>query len=664
MGEQLGEGLSDELLRVPVTELDRVRGLAAPAPMRAALFADLCRLNALYMIARAGSGHIGSSFSSLDVVSWLFLEELRTGPRGETIDRYFSSKGHDIPGLYAVLIGLGRLPEASLDTLRRLGGLPGHPDVATPGIVANTGSLGMGISKGKGFVRANRLAGRDGRVFVLTGDGELQEGQIWESLASAVRGRMHELTVIVDCNKLQSDTSVRATSDLGDLRAKLASFGWHVERIDGHDPSALATALARVRDRHDAPTAIIADTVKGRGVSFMEHTAMTSEDALYRFHSGAPDLDTYRRAVAEIRARVDAKLAEVGAEPVELVPVAVPKRPATARSPSLVAVWGKALLERARADERIVALDADLALDCALLDFKRELPERFVECGIAEQDMVSQAGALALAGFRPVVHSFASFLSARANEQIWNNATERTRVVYVGALAGLVPGGPGHSHQAVRDVGALGTVLGLVVLAPSHAAEVAAAVDFSFGGTTESVYLRLASVAVDLPADLPAPRSFVPGRGHTLVAGRDVLLLTYGPVLLAEALGAATLLRERRGLEVEVVSHPWVNRVDAAWLAEQVRGRRLVATLDDHLIEGALGDRVAAALAESGAARDVAFARFGVDGIPRCGANAEVLRAHGLDAASLAEAIALRAVGEPAASGRAARGASAGGTGR
>src|SRR5688500_15900507 len=161
------------------------------------------------MIARAGSGHIGSSFSCLDIVSWLLLEELGAD------DLYFSSKGHDAPGYYAALIGLGRLPEEKLHALRRLFGLPGHPDVRTAGVVANTGSLGMGISKAKGMVLAHRMRRESRRVFVLTGDGELQEGQIWESLAGAVAARMHELTVIVDHNKLQSDRFVVSTSDLG-----------------------------------------------------------------------------------------------------------------------------------------------------------------------------------------------------------------------------------------------------------------------------------------------------------------------------------------------------------------------------------------------------------------------------------------------------------------
>ena len=180
----------------------------------------------------------------MDIVSWLQLEVLGEG------DRYFSSKGHDAPGLYAILIGLGRLPFDKLFALRKLGGLPGHPDVlTTPEVVTNTGSLGMGISKARGFVLADRLAGRRGDVYVLTGDGELQEGQFWESLQPTANRRLGEITVIVDHNKLQSDTWVSQVSDLGDLEQKVAAFGWAVARCDGHDLDTFSTALTELRGR-------------------------------------------------------------------------------------------------------------------------------------------------------------------------------------------------------------------------------------------------------------------------------------------------------------------------------------------------------------------------------------------------------------------------------
>ena len=163
------------------------------------------------MIAGAWSGHIGTSFSSLEIMSWLFLNEMRDLDKGPgACDIFFSSKGHDAPALYAVLIGLGLLPPSKLHQLRRLHGLPGHPHVETPYIQANTGSLGMGISKAKGMALANRLAGTPRRIFVLTGDGELQEGQFWESLGSAANRGLGEIVAIVDHNKIQSDTWVDA----------------------------------------------------------------------------------------------------------------------------------------------------------------------------------------------------------------------------------------------------------------------------------------------------------------------------------------------------------------------------------------------------------------------------------------------------------------------
>jgi transketolase len=623
-----------ELQYVPQDEFARVLALDAEPAHKTAVFADLCRLNALYMITRAGSGHIGTSFSCLDVISWLYLHEL--GPD----DVFFSSKGHDAPAIYAVLTALGRLPFEQIHQLRRLNGLPGHPDVATPSIEANTGSLGMGISKAKGMLLANRVLGRPGRAFVLTGDGELQEGQFWESLVSAANQRQGGLTAIIDHNKIQSDTWVARVSDLGDLEAKLTAFGWHVARVDGHDVGAIArtlTVLAAVTDR---PKIVIADTVKGRGVSFMEGTALTPSDRLYRFHSGAPDDETYLRAVPELVARVNNALAAVGAPAVRLTPTPRPERPMPAHPQKLVAAYSRALVDAARRNPRLVAFDADLALDTGLLPFEAEFPERFVECGIAEQDMVSQAGGAARKGLLPVVHSFACFLSDRPNEQIFNNATERSKVVYAGSLAGLVPGGPGHSHQCVRDIAALSAIPGLVLIEPSCEREVALAVEYAVSEAVHnSIYLRLVSVPWDVPFALPRDYRLMEGRGVELVGGRDAVLFAYGPVMLGEAVKAAALLRERQGLSLAVVNLPWLNRVDAGWLAETVGGIPAIFTLDNHLIDGGQGDMLMRAIAEGSLGPKVAR-RLGVTGVPVCGQNHEVLRAHGLDAESLCAAVA------------------------
>ena len=167
MGVPVGQAVEGTLYYISYVEFERIRRLDLPRDQRTSIFADMCRLNALYMISRAGSGHIGSSFSSMDIICWLLLEEMTDD------DIFFSSKGHDAPGYYSALIGMGRLDFDLIHKLRKIDGLPGHPDIGTPGIVTNTGSLGMGISKAKGMVLANRLLKREGRIFVMTGDGEL-----------------------------------------------------------------------------------------------------------------------------------------------------------------------------------------------------------------------------------------------------------------------------------------------------------------------------------------------------------------------------------------------------------------------------------------------------------------------------------------------------------
>ncbi|MFE2557303.1 transketolase C-terminal domain-containing protein [Streptomyces sp. NPDC059352] len=621
---------------IPRTEFERVLGDVDDRYERALAFAAMSRINTLYMIARAGSGHIGSSFSAADVVSWLLLEELDQ-PFEADGDVYFSSKGHDAPGLYAAMIALGWLDEDLLHRLRRIDGLPGHPDVGTPGMPFNTGSLGMGISKAKGLILAHRLAGRVSRVVVMTGDGELQEGQNWEALPSAARYGMGELTVVVDHNRLQSDTFVTDVSDLGDLAGKFTAAGWGVLRCDGHDPRQLQQAFTRrAADHPEQPVVIIADTVKGGGCPTFAATSMAPGEWRYRHHSGAPSPQDYHSAYKELIDTADEILRRRGLAPLRAVErtLDLPVKPAGVRLPEL---YGRLLTEAAHDDPRIVALDGDLVLDTGLIPFREAHPDRFVECGIAEQDMVSMASGLAAGGLRPFVHSFSCFLHARPNEHIYNNATERRPVVYVGSLAGLLPAGPGHSHQAVRDVSALGAVPGLTILEPSHPAQLAAALRYC-RSTPDSVYLRLSSQPVPAElADLP-PAPLVVGQGQVLRAGGRAVAFGAGPVVLAQLLAAADLLAAE-GIELTVVDLPWHNRVDPVWLGELLTGIRHVFVVEHQYGSGGQADLIARQLLETGAWDGAAFRGVGLTDVPRCGTDAEVLAAHGMDAAHLAHLI-------------------------
>jgi transketolase len=624
-----------ELIYATLDAVAAARGATADPLERAALLADVCRLNTLYMIMQAGSGHIGSSFSSMDLITWLWTEELVNPNSGDAgADVYFSSKGHDAPALYSLLIALGRLDFDLLHRLRRLGGLPGHPDVATPFIATNTGSLGMGISKAYGMVRARRQTGHGGRVVVMTGDGELQEGQIWESLQPVANERLGDIVAIVDHNKYQSDSTVAAVSDLGPIEEKFRAFGWEVRRADGHSFTAIRDALAQFKGVPDRPKALIADTIKGKGVSFMEGRACGDET--YHFHAGAPSLEHYLAAVGELTARINGRLAALGRRPLTFAAAPQPARIAPARPERLVLAYGDELLQMAKMRPDIVVLDADLLSDCGIEAFKAQLPERFIECGIAEQHMVSAAGGMALAGLLPVVHSFACFLSTRANEHIYNNATERTKIIYTATLAGLLPAGPGHSHQSVRDISAIGSVPGLVAIEPCSEHEARLAIRWAVEENTSSTYLRFVNVPMDLPYAVPKSHVLRVGRGVTLREGHDVALVGYGPLLMTGAWRAAAEL-EAQGVSAAVINLPWLNQIDEAWVREALGRFGAILTLDNHYVALGQGMMIAAAVARAGVRAEVQS--LGLTDLPACGSNAEVLAHHGLDAAGIVRAV-------------------------
>jgi transketolase len=621
-----------ELRLIPRKEFGRARGDLA-------LLADMCRANTLVAVKQAGSGHLGSSFSAMDIVVHLLFAELNTAQIGfDSPDRdvYFSSKGHDVPGLYAVLHALGVLPPERLMTLRRLGGLDGHPDVAIPGIEANSGSLGMGISKGRGIAWAKRFLELQGRVVVLTGDGELQEGQNFEALQAAAAHRLGNLWVIVDRNELQSDKPTEEILPLGELEAKLRAFGWQVASCDGHDHDELARTFRDFRAGGGLPKVLVANTIKGKGVSFMEHPrALEEGGGTYRWHAGAPDDESFARAYTELTERIRERIPDmklVYVDRVVEVSEGEPKSGIATRTRAtdeyVAHAYGETVLDLAEEHPELVVLDADLASDCRIRPFELAYPDRFHESGIAEQDMVSAAAGMARHGLLPVVNSFAAFLASRANEQIYNQASEGSKVVYALHYAGLIPAGPGKSHQSVRDISLLAALPNMVIVQPANSAETRALVRWAVEDPTANVAIRLAIGPSPRRIGLPAGET-APGRGAVLHGGADALLFTYGPVMLHEALTAAELLEDR----LQVVNMPWLNRIDAQWLAELVEPFGEIFVLEDHSPIGGLGDAMHRAL-------DRPLTVFGVEGWPACGTPLEALRYHELDGASIARRIA------------------------
>lgn len=649
---------------IPVEEFQRVRKAPIDKYDKLALIADMCRANALSAVKRAGSGHLGSSFSAMDIVVWLYYEEMNTldvGLDSPKRDIYFSSKGHDVPGLYSVLFSLGVLPEEKLLKLRRFGGLDGHPDVGVRGVEANSGSLGMGISKGRGMAWAKRYQGLGGRVFVMTGDGELQEGQNYEALQTAIHQQVSNLTIIVDHNKVQSDKLVCEIVDLGDLEQKMRTFGWHVVRCNGHDLRQLGQVFNEFKTISEQPKALIADTIKGRGVSFMEHPrALQDGKGFYHWHAGAPDDESFIAAHQEIVERINADLVNFGLKPLRLKDVrsepksgpvialnalgepisqgAQVKRTTRVSDEYVVEAYGKALMAMAAERPDLVVLDADLAADCRIREFELTYPERFIQNGIAEQDMVSMAGGLARQGLLPVVNSFASFLASRANEQIYNNASEKSKIIYACHYAGLIPAGPGKSHQSIRDISLFGALPNVVIIQPGNAAETQMAVEYCVKDATENCVIRLVIGPSPRIIKWPTNYRLKLGHGVALTEGKDAVLFAYGPVMLHEALLAAEILRENH-FYLKVVNMPWLNRVNVEWLQRVIHSCSTIYVLEDHAPTGGLADHILNTLLASKLLKGRDFKKLAIDGYPACGTPSEVLKYHRVDGESLAAEI-------------------------
>ena len=411
-----------------------------------------CRVNALYMVAKAGRGHLGTSLSSMEAI--LAIRKLM----GEN-DVFIGSKGHDAAAQYAVLVALRLLPEDSLHRFRQ-GGLPGHPELPTPGIFANSGSLGMGLSKSIGFARSGK-----GIVYCLLGDGEMMEGQNWEAALFAKKNKVENIIAIVDVNGLSQDGD--AFLDINRIYNMFRGAGWTTVVVkNGNDYQDVWTALVNMRNKIElGPTAVLLHTTKGLGVSEFAGTLAS--------HAGPPE--DYWGALMEMRAHLPPDIQYTHGD--EWVPAKKERHP-------LSAAFGAAVMEILEKSPDVVVLGMDTLDDHGLVADGR----RIIDCGIAEQNAVSMASGLALDGFKPIVVTYARFLS-RAHEQIYNQITEGTAVVYVGSMAGpLPPEGPGASHESLDDDIVMGTMMDILEPRTVDAVEVALSEAQFYD---ESVYIRI-----------------------------------------------------------------------------------------------------------------------------------------------------------------------------
>lgn len=263
--------------------------------------ANIIRKDIINMLAEAKSGHPGGSLSAVEILTYLYFKEMNvdpTNPQWPDRDRFVLSKGHGAPVLYAVLAEKGYFSKEELMKLRKTGAmLQGHPDMkGTPGVEMSTGSLGQGLSASNGMALAGKLDNKNYRVYVLVGDGEMQEGQIWEAAMTAAHYKLDNLTVFVDNNGLQIDGTNEDVKNVEPIEDKWKAFGWHVITIDGHDFQQIENAVEEAKKTKGRPTAIIAKTVKGKGVSFMENQV--------DWHGVAPNEEQKEKALEELEVRV------------------------------------------------------------------------------------------------------------------------------------------------------------------------------------------------------------------------------------------------------------------------------------------------------------------------------------------------------------------------
>lgn len=588
------------------------------------LFTEMARFNTLYMISKAGSGHIGSSFSSLDIISYLYLNVLNKN------DKFFSSKGHDSPGLYSVQLALGIIPFNKIHSLRKLNGLPGHPVATMEGAHTNTGSLGMGISKAKGFLKSNELLNKKGRIFVMTGDGELQEGQIWESLIKVDLNNKSNLNIIVDHNKIQSDTYVNQVSDLGNLKKKFESFNCTVYEGDGHDLSFINDFLL---DNSDNPKVMIANTIKGKGVSFMEHTSMDKNQEYYKYHSGAPSAEEYKNAADEILEKIIKLSESINLKLPKPKKTFIKKNILSKNTEKMIEGYSKSILMQAKSNNNIVALDADLILDTGLIPFKNEFSDRYFQCGISEQDMVSQAGTMAISGLLPIVHSFSCFLTSRPSEQIYNNCLQGSKVVYVGSLSGIFPAGPGSSHQAVNDITSMAAMTEINLMEPINSTQLDYLLDFSLNKTNNSSYLRLTSIPYNL-IEIKNDDYKSEGCGSVLKKGKNITIISIGPIMTSYTQEVIEMF-EKNNIYIQHITTPWLNSFDSNWYKEKLKNSEYIFTIENHYLSYGFGSYFVSQLALNSLLFNKKIKTIGLKDKPKCGTNDEIALIHKLDPNSI-----------------------------
>lgn len=594
------------------------------------------RIDSIRASSAAGSGHPTSSMSAADLMAVLVERYLRydfDAPADPRNDHLVFSKGHASPLLYSIYRAAGAIDDDQLLTYRQRGSrFEGHPTPVLPWVDVATGSLGQGLPIAVGIALAGKRLDRlPYRVWVLTGDGELAEGSMWEAFEHAAHAGLDNLIAIIDVNRLGQTRETMHGWDLDLYGRRLAAFGWHVIEVDGHDVEAIAAAYAEAVEVTGRPTAIVARTIKGSGVSEVADRngmhgksldAVDEERALAEL--GAADLERMTVAVHEPQGSADPHRFPTG--PLALPSYEVGSKEATRRA------YAEALVALGRARGEVVALDGDVDNSTYTELFDEALPERYFEMYIAEQQMAAAAVGLQVRGWVPFASTFGAFWS-RAFDFIRMAAVSRADIRLSGSHAGVNIGPDGPSQMALEDIASFRTVWGSTVLYPSDANQTAQLV-VAMADRRGVVYLRTTRGKTPV---IYGPDEVFPIGGSRVVrsSSSDAVTLIGAGATFHESLAAAETLATD-GIAARVVDLYSIKPIDGDTLAAAARETGRIVTVEDHRPEGGLGEAALAALAEADLHPRVI--RLAVATMPGSATPDEQLAEAGIDAAAIVAA--------------------------
>jgi transketolase len=558
------------------------------------------------MLKSSQSGHPGGSLSSIDYLATLYAYII-----SQTGEPVIVSNGHISPAVYAVLAELGYISKKDVIANFRKTGHPyeGHVTRHVPGIWYGTGPLGTGISAAAGFALAEQLHSSGKKVFGILGDGEAEEGQVYEMMNFAAKYRLDNFIAFMDYNRVQLSGSLAHIMPINPKKIFLAS-GWEVIEFNGHDFEAIWGAISRAYSVKNKPVLLLGKTIMGRGVNFMEKTGQAHQSD---WHGKAPkpaeaDLALKQLAISNEQLAMLQEFKKLivwkPKKPV-FTPAHAPMRikPGTPKVYAADVVtdcrsaYGAALLDLARLNNNVLAMTADLADSVKTDGMRREFPLRHIECGIAEQHMVSAAGGISLDGFIPFASTFGAFMTSRAKDQARVNDINLTNVKMVATHCGLSVGEDGPTHQAIDDMGSMIGLLHTGVIEPAdpnHCDRIIRYVASHFG----NFYVRMGRHKIpvltreDGSIFFDSSYEYHYGRCDILRSGSSLTIVATGATV-SEALKARDILHSSHpGHSIEIVIASSIKHFDDT-LTNSIRKTKKVVTVEDHNIYSGLGNQIA-----------------------------------------------------------------------